>query len=144
MPWGCSVWRRHIHFSSRTSRSSSDFIPDSRMNTSISSFLCPVWKCSASSVLSGLFLMSYRCLPNLTPRVVPEWPMYIRSHFLQRTAYMIPSVLQFPPSFSSIVMFFFVFVMVELVQMSLQRIQEPQGEVDVGFFSAGRMSCRTM
>ena len=108
----------------------------------MSSKACPVWKCSASSLLSGRFLISKRCFPNLFPRSFPVCPTYRRSHFLHLTTYMTFFVLQFPPSFSSTVIFFFVLVTLGFLHIFLQSMQEPHSEVDEAFFSAGRMSFR--
>ena len=117
-------------------------MPDSRMHTSISLLSCPVWKCLASSQLSGLCLMSDRCFPNLLARDFPVCPTYKRSCFLQRATYITFSVRQFPPSFSFMVMFFLELLIEGLFRMSLQRMQDPHGDVDVGFVVGGLISFR--
>ena len=54
----------------------------------------------------GVYHLSDWCFPNRFAKDLPVCPMYRRSCFLQRAAYTIFSVLQLPPSFSLIVMFF--------------------------------------
>ena len=120
IPVGWSVWRRQIHFSSSSSRSSGEAMPDCRMQTSRSSKVCPEWKCSASSEFPGRFLMSDRCLPNLFAKDFPVWPTHRRSCFLHRAAYIRFSVLQVPPSASLIVISFLELVMVEFFRICLQ------------------------
>ena len=53
------------------------------------------------------------------------------------------SVLQLPPSFNLTVIFFLVLVMVGFFRISLQRMQEPHSDVDVGFLAGGLMSFLT-
>ena len=139
MPVGSRVWSLHIHCSLR---SSWDLIPDWRIQT-FSPFSWSLWKCSASSQLSGRFFISDRCFPNRFSIDLPVCPTYRRSCFLQRAAYTTFSVLQLPPSFSLIVMFFLVLVILGVFRMSLQSMQEPHSDVDVGFFVGGLMSFLT-
>ena len=124
IPVGWSVWRRHIHLSSKYSRWAFDFSrPLCNINTSISPSEWFLWKCSASSELSGLFFMSYRCLENLSQSLSPVWPTQIRLCFLHKAAYITPFVRQSPPSFWSIVIFFVIFVIWLAVEIFWHNLQ---------------------